>query len=132
MQISKESIQALLLRNDTVGMNAVGRALIVLHRNQTADERQVQATKHLNLRGFTPCDAKRGSSMAEWYMRTGFLTPKQLAYWVEPARTEARRVRITKYWKQLVEAAEAKQRDKAHAIRAFESGVLQQELKLAA
>src|ERR1700760_1748119 len=107
-QITKETIQALLLRNDTVGMHAVGRALMVLHRNQTTDEQQVQATKHLNLRGFTPSDARRGSSMAEWYKSNGFLTQKQLAYWVKPARTAAGRVRITKYWAQLLKAAEEK------------------------
>lgn len=109
-QITKDSIQALLVRKDNVGMHAVGRALVVLYNNQTHSEQRDQATKLHNNTGFTPSDARRGTSMAEWYMRTGFLTPKQLGYWQDPARTPCKRIRITKYWSQLLEAAEAKQR----------------------
>jgi hypothetical protein len=109
MQISKESIQALLLRKDQVGMKAVGRALLVLHANQTMHEQQVQATTNRNHIGFTQSDARRGSGMAEFYKKKGFLTPKQLEYWQNPARTEAKRIRITKYWGQLLEAAQRKQ-----------------------
>jgi hypothetical protein len=109
-QVTKESIQALLLRTDTVGMNAVGRALVVLYHNQTASEQRIEATVNRNEMGFTPSDAKRGTGMAQWYLKTGFLTAKQLDYWTKPARTEAKRIRITKYWRQLLEAAQEKQR----------------------
>jgi hypothetical protein len=91
-------------------MHAVGRALCVLLRNQTSDEKRDADTKHRNDRGFTPSDAARGTSMAGYYMRNGRLTPAQLAYWQDPAWTEAKRIRIAKYWRQLVEAAQEKQR----------------------
>jgi hypothetical protein len=109
MQVTKEFIQALLIRNDTVGMHAVGKALVVLFKNQTHHEKQIEATTNRNETGFTPSDARRGSGMARFYMQAGFLTPKQLEYWQKPARTSAGRIRITKYWRQLLEAAEEKQ-----------------------
>ena len=115
MQLTKEYIQALLLRKDAVGAKAVGRALVVLLNNQTSDEKSTEATRHRNKTGFTPSDARRGQGMAQFYLKTGFLTPKQLDYWTQPARTEAGRIRITKYWKQLLEAAEAKQQQKMAA-----------------
>jgi hypothetical protein len=107
--ITKESIQAVLLRKDEVGMHAVGRALQVLVARQTMYERRTEATINRNNVGFTPSDAKRGTSMAGYYLRNGYLTEKQLAYWQEPARTEAKRIRITKYHRQLLEAALEKQ-----------------------
>jgi hypothetical protein len=112
MQLTKENIQALLLRKDDVGMHACGRALCVLLRNQTLDEKRDADTKHRNDRGFTPSDARRGTSMAQFYMRNGWLTPAQMSYWQDPAWTEARRIRITKYWGQLLEAAEEKQKER--------------------
>jgi len=118
MQLTKEKIQAVLLREDEIGMHAVGRALLVLLRNQTRDEKRDQDTKYRNDTGFTPSDAQRGTSMAYYYMRNGRLTEKQLAYWQKPAWTEAKRIRIAKYWRQLLLAAQEKQQ--------------QQELKLAA
>ncbi len=118
MQITKDSIQALLVRTDHIGMHSVGRALNVLLANQTFDERQTEATRHHNKTGFTPSDAKRGTGMARFYQRTGHLTEKQLAYWQQPARTEAGRIRITKYWRQIVEAAEAKQKAKQFQLAA--------------
>ena len=107
-QISKEAIQALLLRNDDIGMNAVGRALVALNRRQTSVERSIQATTVHNAQGFTPSDARIGTSMAEFYAKAGKLTPKQVAYWQE-SRTPSGRPRIVKYWKQLIEVANEKQ-----------------------
>jgi len=78
MQITKDTIQTLLTRNDNIGMHAVGRALLVLLNNKTYDEQRIEATTHNNNRGFTPGDA--------------------------------RRIRITKYWSQLIKAAEAKRK----------------------
>jgi hypothetical protein len=47
-----------------------------------------------------------GTSMALWYEKTGFLTPKQIAYW---RRTDRRGImRIALYWQQLVEEAQKK------------------------
>ena len=57
---SRESIQALLARND----NAVYRALEVLLERQTADEQQAGVTNHLNGMGFNATDAKFGTDLA--------------------------------------------------------------------
>jgi hypothetical protein len=112
MIITKESIIALLSRNDNVGMNAVGRALVAVLKNQTNSERQVQATTHQNGEGFTTSDAKRGTGCAEFYLKTGFLTPKQLAYWQDGSRVPSGRPRIHKYHRQLLDAAQQKQKEK--------------------
>lgn len=106
MTVSKEYIQALLIREDAVGMHAVGRALMAVNEYQTRDEQREERTKLHNLEGFTPGDAKRGTSMANFYRNRGFLTPKQVAYWRRP---NVRGVpRISKYWRQLQVAAENK------------------------
>lgn len=117
-QVTKEYVQALLLREDTVGMHAVGRALGVLLANQTADEVWSESTKYLNARGFTPSDARIGTSMAGYYKRNGYLTPRQMAYWQRPARTEAGRIRILKYWRQLIDAAQQRAMQKHEKLAA--------------
>lgn len=42
------------------------RAVCALFRQQTADERQSEATRHLNARGFSAAHAKAGSELAKW------------------------------------------------------------------
>ena len=111
--VTKELIVDLLMRPDTLGMKAIGRALIAIRARQTYDEIRTEQTRHSNMRGFTQADAKRGTSMADFYAERGFLTAKQLAYWRKPNATGA--TRITKYWKQLQEDAIAKKRLKAAA-----------------
>lgn len=103
MKVTKEYIQELLLREDRVGMHAVGRALLVINKNQTYEEQRDQQTKLHNDTGFTQGDAKRGTSMANFYRNRGFLTPKQVAWW---RKENTRGVpRISKYWRQLLEAS---------------------------
>lgn len=100
--VTKAEIVQLLKIND----RAVGRALILLNDRQTADERVSETTKHHNGRGFNAAHAKRGTSMANFFKRTGFLTPKQLAWW----RFETKGVsRIGLYANQLLEEAAAKE-----------------------
>lgn len=102
MKLTKNEIVALLATND----KAVARALVVLNARQTRDEQQTQDTRHANGIGFKPCHARMGTSMAEFYSRNGYLSPKQIAYWRKP---DARgTMRIACYWRQLIEAAEAK------------------------
>lgn len=74
---TKEKIVTLLETND----KAVGRALLRLAELQTADEIVSEDTKHKNGRGFRPCHAKMGTSMAKFYERAGYLSPKQINYW---------------------------------------------------
>ena len=97
-----DSIRELLAAND----KAIGRALVVLSNRQTIDEQQTETTKHLNGRGFRPCHARMGTSMANFFQKQGFLTVKQIAYWRAPMRDGKPRISI--YAGQLLEEANAK------------------------
>jgi len=96
-----------LLKTDK---RAVARALVVLHNRQTNDEQAQEGTKHLNGRGFRPCHARMGSSMAKQFARLGFLSEKQINYWRVTDRTGNMRIGI--YWAQLLEEAESKAKTK--------------------
>ena len=113
--LTREYIQAVLMRDDNVGMHAVGRALVLLDKRQTSAERAMQSTLEHNLRGFTPSDARKGSGMAEFYKKTGFLTPKQLAW---ARKINVKRVpRVCKYARQLLEDALRRQAAKQQETR---------------
>ena len=101
MSLSKTEIVELLRNSD----KAIGRALIVLKDRQTSDEQASETTRHLNGRGFRPCHARMGVSMAKFYERTGYLSPKQLAYWRKEGKEG---MRLAIYWGQLAEAAAEK------------------------
>lgn len=96
---NKAQIQELLETND----KAVIRALVLLKERQTFDEQQDETTRYRNGRGFRPCHAKRGVSMAKFFEERGFLTPKQIAYWRVKDVTGTSRLGI--YWGQLQEEA---------------------------
>jgi hypothetical protein len=97
--MNKTEIIELLQRND----KAIARALVVLNERQTESEQATQDTKYDNGVGFTPADARMGTSMAQFYSKRGYLTEKQLAYWKKP---NVRGVwRICKYAGQLLEIA---------------------------
>lgn len=81
----------------------LGRALVALAARQTEDERRQEVTKHNNGVGFRPCHAKRGTNMAAFYSKTGFLTTKQKSWWRSP--TENSGPRITVYVTQLMSIA---------------------------
>lgn len=100
--LNKDTLVKLLATND----RAVARALVVLNEHQTRDEQVQENTKYLNGEGFRPCHARMGTSMAQFYLRRGFLTAKQVAYWRKPMADGNMRIGI--YWKQLALAAEAK------------------------
>ncbi len=122
MTVTVEQIIALLETND----RAVGRALVVLRNRQTADEQISESTKHHNNRGFRPCHARMGTSMANFFERAGYLTPKQVAYWRVKEKTGKMRIAI--YWRQLMEEAERKaaakqQKEDAAVIEEFEEHV---------
>jgi hypothetical protein len=100
--LSKETIVSLLLNND----KAIARALVVLNQHQTASEQASESTILHNGEGFRPCHARMGTSMATFFQRRGFLSPKQIAYWRKPMSDGNTRIGI--YWKQLALAAEQK------------------------
>jgi hypothetical protein len=94
--ITREYIIQLLRTND----KAIGRALMALNKRQTQDEQISAQTRHHNQRGFMPMHAKKGTGMAQFFDKTGYLTPKQLAYW--RAVTPSGKTRIEKYVGQLL------------------------------
>ena len=100
---TKASIVRLLETNDT----AVGRALVALNKRQTVDEQYSETTKHNNGRGFRSCDARMGTSMAMFYTRNGYLSPKQLAYWRKPQSNGVMRIAV--YANQLLIVAKENQ-----------------------
>ena len=101
--MNKAQIVELLATND----RAVGRALMALNERQTADEQASEHTRYLNGRGFRPCHARMGTSMANFFKARGYLSPKQVAYWRKPMKDGKSRIEI--YANQLVKVAEAKQ-----------------------
>lgn len=107
--LSKQAIVSLLATND----KAVARALVVLKNRQTFDEQAAESVRHLNGRGFRPCHARMGTSMAKFYERYNYLSEKQLAYWRKVDRQGNMRIAI--YWRQLAEEAEVKASQKAAA-----------------
>lgn len=100
---SKHEIVELLRNND----RALYRALVVLNARQTQDEQSSETTRYLNHKGFNAAHAKRGTSMANFFLRTGFLTPKQKAWWRAP-EGRGGQMRIGIYAGQLQDAAKEK------------------------
>ena len=100
----REQIEQVLSRKDKVGMHAIGRALVHLKNRQTEDEQRSGETRNLNGRGFQPVHANIGTSMANFYEKRGFLSPKQVAYW-QKGTAKVQKPRICRYAGQLVEEA---------------------------
>lgn len=106
--VTRESMIAMLHNpNAEYVQTVIGRALVALRERQTSAEQQMKTTNVDNNIGFTQADALRGTRSAEIYLRTGKLLPWVIEYWSKP---NARGIpRLAKYWKQLNEAAMAKQ-----------------------
>lgn len=101
-----------LLKTDK---RAVARALVVLNQRQTADEQATQGTRYNNGRGFRPCHARMGTSMATYFQKFGYLSDRQIDYWRVPMRDGKMRIEI--YAGQLAEVAQLKA---AEAMRRLE------------
>ena len=119
--MDKAYIINLLQTND----KAICRALVVLNERQTMTEQSAQYTINRNGEGFTPADARMGTSMAQFFTKRGYLTEKQLAYWKKP---NAKGVwRICKYAGQLLAVAEAK-KAQAAPVKKLDVGNLSEEI----
>jgi len=105
--LTKEHIVELLKNDD----RAVVRALLVLNARQTHDEQATENTRYHNGRGFRPCHARMGTSMAKFFTKFGRLSPKQIAYWRATDKSGAMRIGI--YTGQLLEEAAIKAAKKA-------------------
>lgn len=111
---TKTEIVNLLMTND----KAVARALLALTARQTSDEQASENTRYRNGRGFRPCHAHMGTSMAKFFQRNGYLSPKQIAYW--RARGKDGKSRIEIYAGQLLEVAQARAVSRAVAAAVTE------------
>ena len=68
------------------------KALIRIYQLQTVDEQNSETTHIRNNVGFTGADAPILTSLAKFYLKTGFLTEKQ---------TNLLKKKICKYWRQI-------------------------------
>lgn len=91
---TEDEIKNLIQTNDKVLYAAFKK----LYACQTADEQDTGDTHHVNGIGFNGVDAPILSSMAEFLIKTGFLTPKQKVLV---------RKKLIKYNKQLTKLANA-------------------------
>lgn len=111
--ITRDSFNKMLethLKKDQV----IGRALVVLFNRQNQDERQNNTTQHLNLRGFTPGDARSGCITAKYFIKHKTLLDWQIERWMK--KNDKGIPRIAKYWAQLDEAAREKQAAGGHNV----------------
>lgn len=123
--MTKQDIIELLMSND----RAVGRALVALNERQTADEQATEHTRYDNGRGFRPCHARMGTSMAKFFLRFNRLSDKQVAYWRRPMKDG--KPRITIYAGQLLEIAQQRQRERL-AAEAVKAERMMQDMEAAA
>lgn len=89
---TEDEIKNYVQTNDTVLYGALKK----LYACQTADEQAAGETHNVNGMGFNGVDAPILSSMAEFLLKTGFLTPKQKVIV---------RKKLVKYNKQLTKLA---------------------------
>lgn len=99
----KAAIQELVLTND----NAAVKALLVIYSHQTQSEQACENTTDSNGVGFTAFDAEILTSFAQFYQSAGFLTRKQM---------ELLKKRIVKYWRQLLQAVEARGQEVSYKV----------------
>ena len=102
--VTRASLQAMLDNpNDKYVVQVIGRALVVLFKNQTRDEQAMNSTNKDNGIGFTGADAKSGSITAKYFIKHNTLLDWQVERWTKRASNGY--ARLAKYHKQLNEAA---------------------------
>lgn len=84
--LTKEQLKEKLL-NDK---NVLIKALVALNNYQTLDERESLTTKYLNGAGFRPCHAARGTGMVKFFQKNGFLSEKQIQWWIKQVGSKPR------------------------------------------
>lgn len=104
--VTKERLEYLLQKDHATRMHTIGRALLVLYANQTSSEQDSSSTRVTNGEGFTQADARSGSISARVYQTKGALADWVVEKWMK--RDARGNRRISKYWRQLDEAAKAK------------------------
>ena len=106
--VTKDVLQSMLDREDPEYVKqVVGRALVVIYKNQTASEQHCNSTTDANGVGFTGFDARSGTLTAKSYLKHQTLQDWQVEKWTK--KTKSGFARLCNYWKQINAAAEAKQ-----------------------
>ncbi len=103
--VTRESLLQ-LLKNETKRPEVIGRALVVLFNRQTEAERHANQTNLHNNVGFTGADGRSGCLSAKYYLKHKTLLPWQVDRWMKIGKSGF--PRITKYWRQLDQAAQVK------------------------
>lgn len=101
--VTKESLITMLSGTPHYVEHVVGRALMVIFYNQTADEASSNDTKEQNGIGFTGADARGGSITAKYYIKHQRLEDWMVDNWTR--RNSNGVPRLAKYHKQLDIAA---------------------------
>lgn len=112
MALTREQFNALITRNDEVGMHAIGRALVHLFNRQTEAEKQINSTVCHNNLGFTGADGRQGALTAKYYLKHRKLLDWQIALWQKPSAKGG--TRLGKYYRQIAEEAAKKAALKAN------------------
>ena len=99
--VTRASLEALVKNPDT-RIKAIGRALVLLYKEQTPREQSQKATFEHNKVGFSACDAALGSRCAQYYIRTQSLQGWMIDLWMARDRNG---MRIGKYHSQLNKVA---------------------------
>jgi len=103
-KVTRASITEMLDNPNPAYVQAViGRALVVLLKNQTRDEQASNATTQDNGIGFTGADARSGSITAKYYIKHHSLQDWMVEKWAKPNRRGI--PRLAKYHAQLNAAA---------------------------
>lgn len=97
--------QAMVRELITSNAEATERALLHIYYRQTTDEKRIQATKHRNLRGFMPFDARKMTDFAQQVLAGHLLSWKQIT-WLWAGTSDRFPSRIGKYAQQILEHME--------------------------
>lgn len=101
-------------RQDRRGMHAVGRALVAISSREHLRHTRLIMDEPC---GFAGQESDRGRSMALFYTENGFLTEKQVKWWLAPNSKGV--PRICKYWYQLLIIANDKLRHQEERRRKY-------------
>lgn len=105
--ITRNSLQEMIENCQDKG-KIIGRALLVVFRNQTNDEQNQNITRIHNNKGFTPADAHSGCIHAKYFLKHGTLADWMIEKWMK--KNEKGIMRIAKYHAQVDVAAKEKSR----------------------
>lgn len=107
MSFTRETFIEMLQNDDReYVIRVIGRALLVVFRNQTETEKSANITNNHNMMGFTPADARQGSITAKYFIKHKTLLDFQIDMWLK--LNDKGIPRVAKYWKQLADEIERK------------------------